>query len=431
MSGRGSVFAYCACRDGTGKRYTPGTCPAWTRRGHRRWGFVVDQDKTWDATERRWRRAQLRRMGFGTRLAAERALEAELPAIRGHSAPSLPDRQLDLSTYLDRWLASDPGWRPATRDTYTKLVANHLRPALGRHLLTDLRPAHIREALARMTDGGLSRTTVHMAYSTLRTALNAAIRERVITWNPCQAVKVEGPAHPEMVVWEPHQVATFLAHAEQAAPHLAVAFQLSAWRGLRRGEVAGLRWGDVDLAAGTARIERNVTEAGGQLHTGEPKTARGKRTVSLGPKLVAALRAHRLAQPVRGLPPEDWVFTGPGGRCSGRGCSPRPSSAWCGSCRPCRRSTSTRSGTPRPRRCSWPGSRQRPCRTSSGTRRWRRRWTPTPTSSRRSGTARPTPWSGSTGRTSDDMVTTATRRARLTWGNTPTPAIWTLPRVGG
>jgi integrase len=114
-------------------------------------------------------------------------------------------------------------------------------------------------------------------------------------------------------------VSRFLAHARQADPDLAPAFQLAAWRGLRRGEFIGLKWCDVNLDDGTLRVVRNVTEAGRQLHVGEPKTERGKRTVSLGPALVAVLRAHRKAKAERRLAAEDWadegwVFPGPDGR---------------------------------------------------------------------------------------------------------------------
>jgi integrase len=81
----------------------------------------------------------------------------------------------------------------------------------------------------------------------------------------------------------------------------------------------GLRWSDLDLDTGTLRVVRNVTEAGRALHIGEPKTERGKRTVSLGAGLVAVLRAHRKAQAARRLAAEEWadegwVFPGPDGR---------------------------------------------------------------------------------------------------------------------
>ncbi len=315
----GSITSACSCRDPeTGQRYPKGKCPKAGRRGHLRWYFVIDLPKRWDKGAHRYFRQQLKSPGFPTRLAAERALLPELAKIEAHTAPSLSDRQLSVGDYLDRWLeeavsAEGEPWRPTTTDTYTKLVDSYIRPSLGRHRLAELRPEHIRRMTAGMQRQGLSRATIHLAYSAVRTALAAAIRERIITWSPCEAAKVRGPGRKKMQVWETHEVERFLAHAEQAEPSLAVAFQLAAWRGLRRGELAGLQWGDLDLGAGTLRVARSVDDKG---RIGEPKTEHGNRTVSLGPKLVAALRAHRRVQAERRLAagPEwedgDWVLCG-------------------------------------------------------------------------------------------------------------------------
>ncbi len=117
----------------------------------------------------------------------------------------------------------------------------------------------------------VSRRTVHTAYAVLRTALNQAIREQRISWNPCTAVKVESPTAPCWRSGTPEQVAAFLAHTAQAEPRLAIAFQLAAWRGLRRGEIAGLRWSDLDLDGGTLRVERNVTDVDGQVRVASPR----------------------------------------------------------------------------------------------------------------------------------------------------------------
>ena len=145
------------------------------------------------------------------------------------------------------------------------------------------------------------------------------------------AVSVETPPRPEPAAWEPAQVTRFLGHARERTPDLAPAFHLGAWRGLRRGELAGLRWPDIDLDAGVLAVVRNLTEEGGPytsdcapecpgggLHVGEPKTERGKRTVSIGPAPVAVLRAHRKALAQRRLTAEHWkdhdlVFPGPDG----------------------------------------------------------------------------------------------------------------------
>jgi integrase len=293
MAGRGSIYSY-RLKDGA-----------------TRWAFTIDQDRIWDADARRWRRQQLKRSGYRRRLDCERALEAELPRIRDHSAPSLSDRQQSVGDFIDTWLetATSPrgdAWRPSTVATFRGAVENHIRPELGRYLLAELRPDDIKRMTTRMRGKGLSAKTIHQTYAVLRTALNQAIRERKITWNPCSAVAVAGPDRPPPEVWTPEETARFLARAAEQEPRLAVAYQVAAWRGLRRGEIAGLKWADLDLDAGTARVERNVVHADGRIHVGEPKTARGRRIVGLGPKLTAALREHRKRQAAERLAAPGW-----------------------------------------------------------------------------------------------------------------------------
>lgn len=155
----------------------------------------------------------------------------------------------------------------------------------------------------------------------LRACLTQAIIDHKIAANPAgKGARVPGPGRCKPQFWGPIHLATFLAHVTRAEPRLAVAFQLAGWRGLRRGEVCGLRWSDLDLDGGTLTIVRNVTEADRAIHVGEPKTERGARVVSIGPQLVAALRAHRKAQAAERLAAgpdwtdEGWVFPGPDGR---------------------------------------------------------------------------------------------------------------------
>jgi integrase len=324
----GSITAYCSCRDDSGTRYRAGECPKWTQRGHRKWGFIIDLPRVYDEGTGRLKRQQLRKMGFTTRRDAERAMEAELPAIRSGTAPTLADRQITVGEFLDRWMAAatdargEP-WRPNTRASYGRDVRLYLRPGLGHIRLAELRSDDISALWARMRDGHggepRSPATIRAAFVTLSSALNQAVLGERISRNPCVAARVATPPRPVIRAWEPRHVTGFLAHARQRRPDLAPAFQLAAWRGLRRGEIVGLRWADVDLDAGTLRVVRNVTEADGQLHVGEPKTECGKRTVSLGGQLVAVLREHRRAQAQRRLAAEEWedhglVFPGPDGR---------------------------------------------------------------------------------------------------------------------
>jgi integrase len=93
-----------------------------------------------------------------------------------------------------------------------------------------------------------------------------------------------------MRVWTAEQMGAFLTHVED--DDLAGAWHLSAL-GMRRGEVLGLRWSDVDLEAGVVHVRQSRVQAGRDVHTGDPKTDRGRRDVPLHPAAIAALRQTR------------------------------------------------------------------------------------------------------------------------------------------
>lgn len=94
-----------------------------------------------------------------------------------------------------------------------------------------------------------------------------------------------------MATWTPDELRLFLAAI--ATHRLAAAYVLAASTGMRRGEVLGLRWSDVDLDAGTAAVRQTIVNVAYKVHVSEPKTARGRRTISLDPSTVAVLLAHR------------------------------------------------------------------------------------------------------------------------------------------
>jgi integrase len=123
---------------------------------------------------------------------------------------------------------------------------------------------------------------------------------------------------PEMHVWSPEQLRVFLDHARQ--DRLYAAWLLFATTGMRRGEVAGLRWSDVDLEAGRVSPRRPRVVVNYEVHVSEPKTAKGRRSLALDPATVAALRQHRARQAEERLAvgprwrDSGLVFTWPDGR---------------------------------------------------------------------------------------------------------------------
>lgn len=141
------------------------------------------------------------------------------------------------------------------------------------------------------TAGPLSATTVRTVHRVLAKALNDAVRDGVIGRNPATNVPLPKAVRADLLVWHREQVAAFLVVA--AGDRLFAAWLLALLCGLRRGELAGLRWGDVDLRARTVRItSQRTTDAEWRVITKEPKGT-SRRTLDLGPVLLEALTDFR------------------------------------------------------------------------------------------------------------------------------------------
>ncbi len=279
----GHVYKRCSCatqRDASGRRLT---CP----RSHGSWTFVADVPG--DGPQKR---RQHTKGGFATKKDAEQALRAfQATADSGHAI--LPAK-LTVEQYLQRWLdAVSPSLAATAQSNYRILIRCYLLPHLADHKLSSLRADHLvktyRNLLARGGRNGrpLSATTVRTVHRVLAKALSDAVRDGVIGRNPATNVPLPKAVRADLQVWHREQVAAFLVVA--ADDRLFAAWLLALLCGLRRGELAGLRWGDVDLRARTVGItSQRTTDAEWRVITKEPKGT-SRRTLDLGPVLLEAL----------------------------------------------------------------------------------------------------------------------------------------------
>jgi integrase len=265
------------------------------RRG-RSWSFVV-----WvpDGPGRR----QVWRGGYRTKAdaaAAERRFLVELEdegerVAAGVTGPTVAE-------FLTDWLVqSEPTRRPTTSVSYERCVRDHVVSNLGEVLLRELAPDHVRAwqtALLhkplRFRDGTLSPTTVRYCHRLLRRALQDALRWELIDRNPCDAVIAPRRADTEMKVWSPEEAKQFLAYVE--TDRLAAMWRLFLATGMRRGEVAGLRWIDADLDTGRVSVRHTRVLVYDRATVSEPKTRRSRRVVALDSGTVQALTLHRQGQ---------------------------------------------------------------------------------------------------------------------------------------
>jgi integrase len=249
------------------------------------------------------KRRQRSKGGFRTKKECQDALIEELGRLR--SGTFVPQSKRTVASFLlEEWLPAmrPPRVRPSTYASYERNLTRHVVPALGPIELQRLTPAQINALYRRLlTSGrlgggsaGLAPKTVKNIHAALHPALRDAMRWGYVVRNVADAADPPKSKAPEMQVWSPEQLRIFLAYVR--ADRLFAAWMLFATTGMRRGEVAGLRWTDVDLTAGRVTPRKPRIQVDYKVHVSEPKTAKGKRSIALDPATVAALREHRARQ---------------------------------------------------------------------------------------------------------------------------------------
>ncbi len=330
MSARGAVSKRCGCTEiVNGRRRQLGArCPKLRRK-----------DGTWNPRHGTWaftatvpgkggKPQQIRKAGFDSQTDAQTALDL----VRDKARRGVVVSDVTVGVFLTEWIAGKTDIGPSTRRSYAGQIRNYHLPHLGHLSLDDLRVAHVAEMLAEVPGSDATRQRVR---ASLRAALNDALREGLILVNPAALVKLPAGKRPKalvwtaervdrwrtavdrlaecdpdaperaqlevaaqppspVMVWTPAQLGEFLDHAH--ADRLYGLWHTVAHLGLRRGEAAGLEWQDVDLAAGTLTVRRQLVQVGWQVVEGPPKSDAGNRTVALDGGTVEVLRAHRRRQ---------------------------------------------------------------------------------------------------------------------------------------
>jgi integrase len=193
----------------------------------------------------------------------------------------VPDKTWQLGDFLDYWLENiiKPNRRPATYDRYEAAVRLYLKPGLGQRQIARLSVQAVQTFLNQQLAAGKSVRSVQILRETLRSALSRALREELVYRNVAQLVELPKWEQKDIRPWTMAEAKAFLAAAQ--ADTLYPAFVLLVLYGLRRGEVLGLRWCDVDFAASVIRIRQQVQRVTTGLHIGPVKTAAGRRDLPM------------------------------------------------------------------------------------------------------------------------------------------------------
>src|SRR5438552_7331074 len=209
---------------------------------------------------------------------------------------------LSVEDYLTDWLAHiRTRVRASTYDGYSFLVHHHAMPALGHLPLGDVHPLHIQQLYARMTSPGyegprgqVSAKTAGNLHRVLRQAFSQAMAWRLIEWNPAAAASPPRARPQELAVVDQALALRILGATVGTRLHTPVAIAIAT--GMRRGEILGLRWADIDPERTVARVNRSLQTSRAGLIFEEPKTRRSKRAVALPLFLRPYLDHHQAEQ---------------------------------------------------------------------------------------------------------------------------------------
>ncbi len=271
----------------------------------------------------------------GKRLRDTHAFTGTLKGARAEQRRLLRERDLGtyvspstltVGEYLDQWLRdyAKPNVAGNTYEGYERIIRLHVKPHLERVPLSKLRPLHVQglygKLLAQTDESGaqiLSAHSVLHVHRALKQALKQAVRWQLLAVNPCDAVDPPRREHKEMQAITENETARLLEGLSGTRYRAPVLVAVTC--GLRRGELLGLRWQDVDLDGGKLSVRQALEQTKAGIRAKQPKTAKSRRQLSVPAFVVAELRQHRKEQNERRLEQgntwqdHDLVFPSPNG----------------------------------------------------------------------------------------------------------------------
>ena len=258
---------------------------------------------------------------YATFRGTKRKAQEELTRLLAHrnEGTYVDPTKMTLAEYLRHWLTADIDRRVAARTAarHRGIVENNIIPRLGHVPMRRLTAVHIEgfeaelqregwmkrrrqpkaangEVPASTEKRGLSAQTVQHVHRTLSQALAHAVRLEVLFKNPAQQVKPPKPNRHEIKILGKDEIGELLKAAKGTPLYLPVLVAVTT--GLRRGELLGLRWSDLDLNAGTLTVHQSMERVKGEIAFKAPKTKTSRRSITLPAITVQAMQEHRVEQ---------------------------------------------------------------------------------------------------------------------------------------
>jgi integrase len=262
------------------------------------WNIILDVGYQIDPETGQQKRVQKWFTVRGTKREAEAKL-AELLHDANRSQLVEPSK-ITVAEWLTEWLETaikPPSKRLRTYETYKSVIERHLNPTLGAIRLQQVRPTDLKRYY---NQAALSPTTLEQHHTLLHSALKAAQLQGLVQRNVASLVigkphRREGHDDVLQHCWEAEEARRFLVVAKAYNPQAAAFYSLALDTGARKGELCGLKWGEVNLDVGQVAIVRQLIKPGPEPVFGPPKNG-DTRTIHLGPETTALLRKHKAHQ---------------------------------------------------------------------------------------------------------------------------------------
>lgn len=225
------------------------------------------------------------------------------------------DCRMTLGEWLDKWLDEYMIFtiRESTLDSYRAMVKNQVKPFIGDKQISSLTTADMQKFYNKIKKEGrvrkhpihgktLADSMVRGVHMMLHEALDTAVKERLIAKNPTNGTTVPKCNYPEKQILGDSQLDTFL-EAIKGEEYWDAFFYVEVMTGLRRGEICGLKWQDINFEENKLRVKRSVSvKKGGGVSIGETKTETGVRCIQMPPSVAELLKSKRQTAIT------EWVF---------------------------------------------------------------------------------------------------------------------------
>lgn len=205
--------------------------------------------------------------------------------------------KITVAEYLGKWLTDYAKVKLSPRgfERYRDIIRQHFIPDIGNITLTQLKPEHLQKHYTTCHDKGLSARTVRYHHAVIHKVLETALKWGLVSRNVADGLDLPPIRRTQMQTWDEEEVTRFLLTAKESPYY--VLFHTALFTGMRRSELLGLSWQNVDLLFSQVSVTRSLHQLkdGNYVFT-EPKSAKSRRTIALSPSVILLLKEHKEKQ---------------------------------------------------------------------------------------------------------------------------------------